>query len=105
MSLDLNHSIQCPKCNGKDFVAKYKSTYLYTYQINTSESDIIKDEEHNLPFLFDNREQCNSEQYIECKECGSQFPCHFQLNGERIKFTILRKAIRADHVEEPQFWG
>lgn len=101
--MNISQSISCPQCNGRDFHAKYEATYVYTYAINTATS--LNTTEENLPFMFDKRDQGSSKQYIECKECGAQYPCSFKLNTNKIDFTILQKAIRADHKDAPEFLG
>ncbi|MDR5658958.1 hypothetical protein RH915_05605 [Serpentinicella sp. ANB-PHB4] len=106
--MKLNSKIHCPQCEGKNFVAKYESTYVYSYKIQNPDSKevnpVIKNEEA-LPFLFDNREQKNASQYIECDDCGEKYPCEFTMDAKQIDFTILQKAIRSDHVDQPYFFG
>lgn len=101
--MNISESLSCPECNGRGFNAKYEATYVYTYAINTSSS--LNNAEENLPFMFDKRDQGSSKQYIECKDCGAQYPCSFKLDADKIHFTILQKAIRADHEDKPEFWG
>lgn len=103
--MKLDKSIECPSCHGKNFTAKYESTYVYSYKINTPDNDKRTDKEGPLPFLFDNREQKGAKQYIECEECGTKYPCSFSMDSQKIDFTIVRKAIRGDHVETPEFFG
>lgn len=105
MILKLDKVLACPKCQEKSFIARYESTYVYSYKIDTSKNNDKVKNNGTLPFEFDNREQKNSKQYIECESCGAQFPCSFKLEDEEIDFTIIRKAIRADHLKEPQFFG
>ncbi|NLY85137.1 MAG: hypothetical protein GX077_02135 [Tissierellia bacterium] len=102
--MDIDKSLICPKCNGVHFEIKRMATYLYTYKLDTPLTEEWSKEDEALPFLFDNRELLNSKEYVECKECGAQFPC--QLNGKgNIHFTILQKAIPSDLVKEPNFFG
>jgi DNA-directed RNA polymerase subunit RPC12/RpoP len=103
--LDISKSISCPSCKGKSFLAKYEATYVYTYKINTPTAESSISESQNLPFLFDSRDQSSSRQYIECQNCGAKYPCSFNLGNNNIDFTILRKAIRGDHVTTPEFLG
>lgn len=100
----LDRKIQCPKCSGNDFRAIFESTYVYSYKID-SPKDISHKENDSLPFLFDNREQKNSKQYIECCECSSKYPCEFTMDSKHIDFTILSKAVRSDYVDKPEFLG
>lgn len=84
---------------------KRQATYVYTYDINTPEINMKNNTEEALPFLFDNREQTESIEYLECDSCGAHYPCPFLNDKQKINLTILRKAIRADHQSEPEFFG
>jgi len=101
--LNIQKSLTCPKCGGHKFTAKYEATYVYSYMID---SDMIgeKNEDEFFPFLFDNRELKNASEYIQCCNCGNRFPCCFS-DKKGIHLTILQKAIRADHAENPEFLG
>lgn len=103
--MNIEDTLICPKCNSKDFKMKRQATYVYTYEINTPESNINSSKEDSLPFLFDNREQTESLEYLECDSCGTHYPCPFFTDKQKIDLTILRKAIRADHQSEPEFFG
>ena len=99
--MKLINSLSCPKCNGNEFIAKHKATYVYSYNINTQ--DTVSNE--TLPFSFENRERTESTQYIECKQCGATFSCNFELNPDQFDFTIIQKAIRSEHTTKPEFLG
>ena len=101
--MNINESLTCPKCNGKNFEIKHEATFLYTYKIDMMNGNI--DEEENLPFLFDNREQTCFKEYIECSKCGVKYPCTINKEKQTIDLTIMKKAIRADNVENPEFLG
>ncbi|MCC5908903.1 MAG: hypothetical protein JJT76_00455 [Clostridiaceae bacterium] len=103
--MQLHKVIQCPQCSGKSFTAKYESTYVYSYKIEPAEGKEIDDGTNTLPFLFDNRDQKNAKQYIECGDCKAQYACEFTLDSKHLDFTILQKAIRGDHAEKPGFFG
>lgn len=103
--MNIDEPIVCPKCNSKHFKMKRQATYVYTYNINTPEINMCSSKEEALPFLFDNREQTESSEYLECEICGAQYPCPFFTDKQKIDLTILRKAIRADHKSEPEFFG
>lgn len=104
-TMNIDKSIYCPLCDNNDFLLKYEATYIYTYKINASESKAAKNNVENLPFLFDKRDISSSRQYIECVKCRSKYPCSFEPGSNKIDFTILRKAIRSDHTNKPEFWG
>ena len=60
---------------------------------------------NEYPYLFYNREILDSKDYILCSECGSKYPFSFGKDPTESKMTILRKAIRSDYTENPQFLG
>lgn len=103
--MNIDKSLTCPKCSGKSFEVKRKATYVYTYKLNTPAMENLSDNSEMLPFLFDNREKTDSNEYILCLACGTEYPCSLEENGDRVKLTILQKAIRADSQESPQFLG
>lgn len=103
--MELHKSIQCPQCSGKSFTAKYESTYIYSYKIEPPDSEKDNRDNDAYPFLFDNREQMNSKQYIECRDCKAKYPCQFTLDSKQVDFTIVQKAIRGDYAEKPEFFG
>jgi hypothetical protein len=103
--MNIDRSLVCPKCTGKCFEIKREATYVYTYKLNTPVMNDLSDNREGLPFLFDNREKTNSHEYLVCLGCGEKYPCSLEENDEKVKFTILQKAIRADSVENPQFLG
>lgn len=102
--MKIEEPLVCPRCSGKHFSVKREATYLYTYKLETPDVENRTDAEA-LPFLFDNREQTGSREYLQCEQCGAQYPCDIDREGRRIRFTILQKAIRADHQSEPEFLG
>ncbi|GCD12350.1 hypothetical protein [Clostridium tagluense] len=103
--MKINESLKCPKCNNKNFEIKHEATFLYTYKIDTVNETIAEEGSENLPFLFDNREQTCFKEYIECSTCGSKYPCSFDKDNQTIDLTIMKKAIRADNVKNPEFFG
>ncbi len=101
--MKISESLVCPKCNSKNFEVKHEATYLYTYKIDTVN---VNDEElENLPFLFDNREQTCFKEFIECNQCGTKYPCSFNKENQTVDLTIMKKAIRSDKVQTPEFLG
>jgi uncharacterized protein YbaR (Trm112 family) len=103
--MDLSESLTCPKCQSNNLEVKRKVTYIYTYKINDENRESGIERKEELPFLFDNREKSGSDEYIICENCGTKYPIDLEHQDTKINFTILRKAIRADHVENPQFLG
>ncbi|MDF2522454.1 MAG: hypothetical protein K0R31_95 [Clostridiales bacterium] len=102
--MQLENHLRCPKCSGSNFTARYEATYVYSYTIDF-DAPGLRNREEFLSFLFDNREQRSDQQYIECNTCGTKYPCIFNEGNKGIDFTILQKAIRSDHVIEPEFLG
>lgn len=102
--MDLNEELVCPKCRSKSFAIKREVTYVYTYKLTNNAEEVTRKTE-NLPFLFDNREKCDSVEYIVCEQCGGEYVIHFDGNRPRIDLTILRKAVRSDSTENPEFLG
>jgi DNA-directed RNA polymerase subunit RPC12/RpoP len=103
--LNINETIECPKCSSKTFEVKREATYLYTYKLDTPASDQHSKSDPALPFLFDNREKIDGKEYLQCKNCGAKYPCDLDELSGKIHFTILQKAIRADHVDSPSFFA
>ncbi|MDP4087835.1 MAG: hypothetical protein Q8930_01040, partial [Bacillota bacterium] len=99
--MDLSVDITCPNCSSINLEIKRKVTYVYTYKLNTEENKERIDKNEPLPFLFDNREKYGSDEYILCEKCGAKYPISLGNRENRIDFTILRKAIRSDHTENP----
>ena len=100
-----NESLICNKCNGNHFVMKREATYLYTYKLDTPITQNWSDGKENLPFLFDNREKVGDKDYLECEECGAKYPCNLDGGGTSVRVTIEQKAIRSEHIENPEFLG
>ena len=103
--MEIKESLICSKCNGTHFTVKREATYLYSYNLDTPESSHWSKDTEALPFLFDNRELVQSHEYLQCEQCGARFPCSLDDRNSTIDLTILRKAVRADHVTNPEFLG
>lgn len=103
--MELDKSIECPKCHGSYFQLKREATYLYTYELNSPESQKWVNDTEVLPYLFDNREQVDEKKYLTCMTCGSSYPCSLDKENGEISFTILRKALRSDFQEKPEYFG
>lgn len=71
-----NHSYRCPICNNKDLTLRYEASYVYSYVID-SDAPGLKNSEEFLSFLYDKREQKDTRTYIECNNCGTQYPHTF----------------------------
>lgn len=104
MFLNIDTSISCPNCNGKDFSLKYEAKYVYVYKVDMNNVESINKSSH-VPFLFDTRDKTDSNQYIECESCKARYKCDLEHDHEKIDFTILQRAIRSDHIQKPEFFG
>ncbi len=82
----------CPSCSNHNFMIKYEATYVYSYCID-SNAPGLKNTYEFLPYMFDKREQKNSHQYLECLECGAQFPFYLNEWSDKIGFKELQQAI------------
>lgn len=103
--MKISEALVCPKCNSKKFEVKHEATYLYTYKIDIVNVNIDEEGVENLPFSFDNREQTCFKEFIECNQCGTRYPCCFDKENQTVDLTIMKKAIRADNVKNPEFIG
>ncbi|MFA6941456.1 MAG: hypothetical protein WCQ54_10860 [Clostridiaceae bacterium] len=103
--MDLKKSLTCPKCSGKNFIVKREVTYLYTYKINSDNIQETDDKIDSAPFLFDNREKENSNEYIECEKCGAKYPISLDDYSNEINLTIMQKAVVSDYADNPEFLG
>lgn len=103
--MKVDNSLTCPKCSGTYFTMKREAAYLYTYKINTPDTEHWSKEKDALSFLFDYRERLNDKEYLECEKCKAKFPCEIKLADEHIDFTILQKAIRSEYVNNADFLG
>lgn len=68
--------IFCPVCDGNHLLLKYQATYEYSYVIDSDAPGLCNDKELRS-YLYDNREQKEAKQFIECGTCGAEFPCYF----------------------------
>ena len=96
--MKLKKSLICTNCSGSQFTVKRIATYLYSYNLESKDSEA-------LPFLFDNRELVQSREYLQCEQCGAKFPCVLDEQNKTINFTIEQKAVRANHITNPEFLG
>jgi hypothetical protein len=104
IKIDINTHLTCPKCSSNSFEIKREATYVYTYNINTTESTSLDINSEALPYLFNNREQKNIKDYLLCKNCGAEYLCSINNNKENeINLTILQKALRSQYQENPEY--
>jgi hypothetical protein len=90
--MDSLAKLSCPNCNGSRFVMKYEAAYVYSYIID-SDAPGLRNTEEFLPFLFDKREQKKNEQYVECCNCHTKYPCYFNELDNGITAEDFRKTV------------
>lgn len=71
---------------------KYQATYEYSYRIDANAPGANNSKEL-LPYMYDRREQMDSKQYIECKSCGTSYPCQFDKWTEGITAQMIQDAV------------
>jgi hypothetical protein len=85
-------SLICPVCHNSNFLIKYQATYVYSYIID-SDAPGLRNKEEFLPFMFDNREQKDTKQFLECTSCGAMFKCYFNHWDNQVGLKALQDAI------------
>lgn len=75
----IKNKYKCPICNDSNLVLRREASYVYSYEID-SDKPGLKNKDEFLSYQYDRRENTSSREYIECKRCGTLFPCEF-LNG------------------------
>lgn len=78
-----NH-MTCPVCSSRNLTLKYEAKYVYTYVIDNDATG-LKNETEFLPFMFDTREQTEANQYLQCNDCGTSFPCYYSQLDEGLR--------------------
>ncbi len=66
----------CPICDSNDLILRHEASYVYSYLID-SDTPGLKNKKEFRSYQYDKREQKNSREYVECKNCGSQYPSSF----------------------------
>lgn len=103
--MELNDILECPKCKGKKFTINREVTYIYKYNINSEDINTSKNNKESLPFVFDDREKLKSKEFICCDNCKTEYNITLNSLNNSIDFTIIKKAIRSDIVDNPEFIG
>jgi transcription elongation factor Elf1 len=81
----------CPACKSQKLVAKYEAKYVYSYIIDSDNPGRLNTDEF-YPFLYDKREQTESKQYVECTQCGTQYPCSFTTDNKGVESEVLKNS-------------
>lgn len=93
----VKETLKCPVCGHRDFLIKYEATYVYSYVVDSNAPGLRNDYEF-LPFMFDNREQKETKQFIECHTCRTKFPCYFNHLDRNIGLDVLQNAISQENI-------
>lgn len=64
---------KCPICHSNDLVLRREASYVYSYKLD-SDKPGLKNADVFLSYEYDKRENINSREYVECNQCGTQFP-------------------------------
>ncbi len=88
----MSHKIVCPVCRRGEIILKYEAKYVYSYKID-SDAPGVNNKDEFMSYLYDNREQTESVQYIECNVCKAKQPCVFSLKSGRIGYEQLKQSI------------
>jgi hypothetical protein len=94
--MDSANYITCPACHGDAFKMKYRVSYEYSYIIDANAPG-LKNKKEFLPFLYDDREQKEAQQFLECSNCGAQYPCYFTEWEQGANIEALQRAVNAAH--------
>lgn len=97
-----NELLVCPVCKNSNFLIKYEATYVYSYIIDSNAPGLRNTDEF-LPFMFDNREQKDTKQYLECNTCGSIFNCYFNQLDKKISAQDLQSAISLKNLNHKDY--
>ncbi|MCX7710844.1 MAG: hypothetical protein N2484_13475 [Clostridia bacterium] len=89
----------CPSCKRVSFSLKYEATYVYSYVID-GDAPGRRNKLELLPFMFDNREQKEAKQFLECNECGLQVPCYFDKDNRMMDFASLQHELNIHHIQD-----
>ncbi len=87
----------CPVCHDNHLILKYEATYEYSYIIDSNAPGRNNTKEL-LPYMYDDREQKDTKQYIECKTCGTSYPCYFDKWTEGINAETIQKVLDSAHI-------
>lgn len=93
----------CPVCNNSNLFIKYEATYVYSYAINGNAPG-TKNTIEFLPYLYDNREQTETKQYIECNFCKAKFPCVFDQWDNGIDIDAIQESINKENRIQSENW-
>lgn len=92
----------CPACGSNQLYIRYEATYVYSYALD-SDAPGKKNTSEFLPYLYDNREQTGTKQYIECIHCKAKFQCIYDQWDEDTDLTHLQESLNADYRNQLEY--
>jgi len=92
----------CPVCGQNQLVLKYEAVYEYSYIIDGNAPGLNNTKEL-LPYMYDNREQKDATQYIECRTCKTRYPCYFNKWTEGMNAETIQKALQSAYLDKQQY--
>lgn len=93
--IDNPMQLMCPVCKSSRFLLKYEASYVYSYAID-SDTPGLNNNEYFFSFLYDDRKQTESKQFLECDSCGASYPCYFNQWDSKIGLKDLQDAINSN---------
>ncbi|HCC08193.1 MAG TPA: hypothetical protein DEP72_08580 [Clostridiales bacterium] len=93
--MEISNNLICPSCNNNDFIGKYEALYVYSYFID-SNAPGLKNDENFYSFLYDKRELKGRKQYVECCNCGAQYPCDFTEGNKGVNSNTLKNIVNSN---------
>jgi len=75
----MESNFYCPICNCTNLTLQHEATYVYSYILDNNAPG-LKNSEEFQSFLYDKREQKDNRTYIECNDCGTQYPYQILTN-------------------------
>jgi len=87
-----SEKITCPNCGSADLALQLEATYVYSYELD-ADAPGRKNKDEFLSFLYDQRDQKETKQYVECRSCGFQVPCYFNMWDKKSSMEELKKLL------------
>ena len=94
-----SNKITCPNCHGNDLTIRLEATYVYSYALD-SDAPGVKNTDEFLSFMYDERDQKETKQYVECNSCGRQFPCCFNTWDKNNSLKGLQELLNKSSLQQ-----
>jgi len=93
------NKLTCPNCHSSDLVIRLEASYVYSYALD-SDAPGRKNTDEFLSFMYDDRDQKEIKQYVECISCGRQFTCYFNTWDKNNSLKELQNTINKASLEQ-----